>query len=108
MANCGKCGAPLREGAKFCSKCGAKVEEALFCDRCGAKLKAGDAFCDQCGAPVGGAAPATAKPAPGTRKTVAAGCGHTVGLKADGTVVAVGWNEDGQRDVSDWRGIKLP
>ena len=36
---------------------------------------------------------------------VAAGWGHTVGLRADGTVVAVGWNEDGQCDVQDWRDI---
>ena len=33
---------------------------------------------------------------------VAAGQEHTVGLKADGTVVAVGNNEDGQCDVGDW------
>ena len=34
-------------------------------------------------------------------------CGHrqTVGLKADGTVVAVGDNEYGQCNVSDWRDI---
>jgi alpha-tubulin suppressor-like RCC1 family protein len=30
---------------------------------------------------------------------------HTVGLKAGGTVVAVGENKDGQCNVSDWRGI---
>ena len=30
---------------------------------------------------------------------------HTVGLKSDGTVVAVGYNEDGQCNVSDWRDI---
>ena len=30
---------------------------------------------------------------------------HTVGLKTDGTVVAVGYNEYGQCDVSDWIGI---
>ena len=40
--------------------------------------------------------------------SVSAGGWHTVGLKADGTVVAVGANGDGQCDVSDWRGIKLP
>jgi hypothetical protein len=33
---------------------------------------------------------------------VAAGGMHTVGLKADGTVVAVGDNEYGQCDVGDW------
>ena len=37
--------------------------------------------------------------------TVAAGSCHAVGLKADGTVVAVGSNDYGQCDVSDWSGI---
>jgi len=36
---------------------------------------------------------------------VSGGYGHTVGLKTDGTVVAVGWNEDGQCEVSDWTDI---
>ena len=39
------------------------------------------------------------------RETLAAGFSHTVGLKADGTVVAVGWIGDGQCDVSGWRDI---
>jgi alpha-tubulin suppressor-like RCC1 family protein len=34
--------------------------------------------------------------------TIAAGRRHTVGLKSDGTVVAVGDNKFGQYDVSDW------
>ena len=33
---------------------------------------------------------------------VAAGGYHTLGLKTDGTVVAVGWNEDGQCNVGSW------
>ena len=41
-------------------------------------------------------------PRPGT-----IGCGyyHTVGLKTDGTVVAVGWNYYGELDVDSWTGI---
>ena len=39
------------------------------------------------------------------RDTLSAGGQHTVGLKADGTVVAVGNNEDGRCNVSDWRDI---
>ena len=39
---------------------------------------------------------------------VSAGVEHTVGLKADGTVVAVGGGVDGRRDVSKWTGIMLP
>ena len=36
---------------------------------------------------------------------ISAGGGHTVGLKADGTVVAVGYNGVGQCDVSGLRDI---
>ena len=36
---------------------------------------------------------------------VAAGSGHTVGLKADGTVVAMGDNGDGQCNVGNWTDI---
>ncbi len=39
------------------------------------------------------------------RDTIIAGASHTVGLKADGTVVAVGDNDYGQCDVSDWNDI---
>ena len=37
--------------------------------------------------------------------SIAAGDTHTVGLRRDGTVVAVGWNGRGQCDVSGWRDI---
>lgn len=33
---------------------------------------------------------------------------HTVGLKSDGTVVAVGSNDYGQCNVMEWGNIKLP
>ena len=36
---------------------------------------------------------------------ISAGDDHTVGLKKDGTVVAVGDNDEGQCDVSGWRDI---
>ena len=36
---------------------------------------------------------------------IAAGSLHTVGLKADGTVVAVGYNKCGQCNVSSWTDI---
>ena len=38
-------------------------------------------------------------------ETTAAGCRHTVGLKSDGTVTAVGDNKCGQCEVSDWSHI---
>ena len=37
--------------------------------------------------------------------TIAADENHTVGLKSDGTVVAVGKNNNGQCDVSEWTDI---
>ena len=39
------------------------------------------------------------------RETISAGRYHTVGLKSDGTVVAVGENDDGQCDVDGWTDI---
>ena len=37
--------------------------------------------------------------------TISAGSGHTVGLEKDGTVVAVGLNDNGQCDVEGWSDI---
>jgi alpha-tubulin suppressor-like RCC1 family protein len=39
--------------------------------------------------------------------TLAAGRRHTVGIKTNGTVTAVGDNRNGQCDVSDWQGIQI-
>ena len=39
---------------------------------------------------------------------VSSGYSHDVGLKSDGTVVAVGDNSDGRCDVTGWTNIKLP
>ncbi len=39
------------------------------------------------------------------RVPLAAGWSHTAALKTDGTVIAVGDNDDGQCDVSDWTDI---
>ncbi|MCD8126072.1 MAG: hypothetical protein LUD82_00920 [Clostridiales bacterium] len=39
---------------------------------------------------------------------MAAGARHTVGLRSDGTVVAVGANQNGQCNVKQWRSIALP
>ena len=40
-----------------------------------------------------------------TRVTLASGNAHTAALKMDGTVIAVGENNDGQCDVSEWTDI---
>ena len=39
------------------------------------------------------------------KDTIAGGRRHTVGLKSDGTVTAIGDNKYGQCDVSSWRDI---
>ena len=44
----------------------------------------------------------------GKADTITAGRRHTVGLKSDGTVVAVGDNKYGQCNVGGWHGIQLP
>ena len=41
MTTCSNCGAPLREGAGFCSACGAAVNTAVFCSQCGTELSVG-------------------------------------------------------------------
>ena len=38
-------------------------------------------------------------------RSISAGWDHTVGLKSDGTVVAVGYNKDGRCDVREWTDI---
>ncbi len=40
------------------------------------------------------------------KNTIAAGRGHTVALKSDGTVVAVGRNKEGECNVSSWCDIE--
>lgn len=39
------------------------------------------------------------------KDSITAGYRHSVGLKSDGTVVAVGRNNDGQCNVSEWHNI---
>ncbi|HUW14089.1 MAG TPA: zinc ribbon domain-containing protein [Anaerolineae bacterium] len=48
-ASCADCGHPLREGAKFCDKCGAAVALPAVCAECGAALRSGAKFCANCG-----------------------------------------------------------
>ncbi len=44
----------------------------------------------------------------GAPAAIAAGYHHTVGLKSDGTVTAVGDNKYGQCELSGWCGIQVP
>ena len=45
---CPSCGCENREGAKFCSECGASL--VLRCSSCGMENRPGAKFCDECGA----------------------------------------------------------
>lgn len=55
--NCKNCGANIKEGARFCPKCGAEVtlqeqnteQEITYCAKCGAANKPGATFCTKCG-----------------------------------------------------------
>ena len=48
VETCPKCGAKVSAGTKFCPECGAKLGEQV-CPKCGAKVKAGAKFCPECG-----------------------------------------------------------
>ena len=46
---CGRCGAELKAGVKFCGECGAPVPRERHCTNCGAKLAPEVKFCGECG-----------------------------------------------------------
>ena len=46
---CRVCGAALKEGQKFCGKCGTTVADKNICPNCGTELKEGQKFCHKCG-----------------------------------------------------------
>lgn len=77
---CRQCGATLRAGRKFCTQCGARMEQEpprqqpASCARCGGPLRPGLRFCTQCGAPVALTPP---RPEP-TQPAACAGCGKPV------------------------------
>ena len=50
--NCMNCKAELKEGAKFCSRCGIQVKWAVYCSDCGTGLDTDAEFCFECGAVV--------------------------------------------------------
>jgi predicted amidophosphoribosyltransferase len=102
MANCHKCGSPLKSNKQFCSRCGAKVETIaaapqslpqpqasaqVQCSKCGATVPAGKRFCTLCGATLtptrqaqtiaGVACPKCGATVP-TGKRFCTRCGHTL------------------------------
>ena len=62
VPTCASCGAELAQTARFCSDCGAKVEDPSIevveadvvppCSNCGAELEPEATFCNQCGTKV--------------------------------------------------------
>jgi alpha-tubulin suppressor-like RCC1 family protein len=46
-----------------------------------------------------------AVPADNVHMATNTGNAHTIGLKSEGTVAAVGWNKHDQCDVNDWSNI---
>lgn len=46
---CPKCNAEIREGAKFCTSCGQKIERPQTCPKCDSPLRPGAKFCTYCG-----------------------------------------------------------
>jgi serine/threonine protein kinase len=46
---CSKCGQQSREGARFCSECGASLITEVTCPDCGSSNNADQRFRDQCG-----------------------------------------------------------
>ncbi|MDR0965435.1 MAG: SPFH domain-containing protein [Myxococcales bacterium] len=80
-APCVKCGAMLKEGAKFCLECGEKVapKPGTACAKCGNALPPNAKFCLECGEKV---IPPGHVVCPGCAKVVAQGkfcleCGHS-------------------------------
>ncbi len=47
--NCPKCGVFLSKNAKFCHKCGEKIEQMKKCPVCGAENNGSFSFCPSCG-----------------------------------------------------------
>ena len=51
MRTCSNCGAPLEDGAQFCTECGTKVTSSQkICPHCGAVTDDDSLFCSECGA----------------------------------------------------------
>lgn len=120
---CGNCGAKVEDGAAFCPACGNAIKKRIDSDLSGekkTKKKSRKKW-----VAVGGIAAAIViaivlvicnsnryiDPAANKNKNVgsivavSAGDYHTVGLKSDGTVVAVGSNDYGECNVSEWKDI---
>ncbi len=54
IVNCPNCGSEVKEGMKFCEKCGNSITPQIqrYCNICGAKLMEDAKFCNACGGKV--------------------------------------------------------
>lgn len=50
---CPRCSTALRDTARFCPKCGLKIEQSSVCAQCGTPARPGAKFCARCGARIG-------------------------------------------------------
>lgn len=48
MKNCTNCNAEIEDDATFCSDCGEKIYEVIFCPECGTQTTTEFVFCDNC------------------------------------------------------------
>lgn len=94
--NCPQCNAPLREGAKFCTACGTKLEAVPACPRCKAPLKPNAKFCTTCGEKLtpastenAGTPPAAKQPAPNASDANVVGSENAETANAGGRIY---WN----------------
>lgn len=46
---CLNCNLEVKDGMKFCPKCGAEIPQIHFCSQCGTEIKDGMRFCPKCG-----------------------------------------------------------
>ena len=51
-AECPVCHKPVSKNAKFCPECGASLKQEIKCKKCNATLKKGAKFCPECGTKV--------------------------------------------------------
>lgn len=52
MIKCPKCGKQLRDGSKFCDRCGSPIYKTVFCPNCGKQTSTEFDVCQNCGASI--------------------------------------------------------
>ena len=47
--NCPNCNTAVKDGMRFCPKCGSEIPQTRICPDCGTEIKEGQEFCSKCG-----------------------------------------------------------